>query len=944
MPELLVLAAFILSFLAFARTRQANERFTRDIAFLQSEVARLSAERPPAPHADAVAADGELTDARIDAADDVRPSEPVSEPASEPETVQAAQISAASEDAEPQTPRESFESWLGARWAVWVGGIALALGGIFLVKVSIDAGLLSPAVRLVLAALFGAALMAGGEMILRRGSLEGAKRFGNAMIPGILTAAGAVTLLGAIFAAHAVYGFLGPTTAFVLMGLVSFLVLFLSLRHGQALAGLGLAASLVTPLLIDADDPSPWSLFAFLALVWLASMAAARIGRWRIVPAFANIGLALWGTIYLIADDPAVTLPVSLALLVLIAGHAFVWPGDADDAEPETVEEARSLSASDQPRTDEAEPTGEADPTGDAGEAAALPPIRHAAPWRRLLLPRHAPVMITGAFAVLMTGLSLIGPLTETDGNPTFEFVLVTAALGLLGAFRARAGVAALAAGLMAVLGVSTLATLPQLLELSSVGIVADRPFSTSPLAAFSLAAIFIALCAFALHRHAGRPHVAVLWTGLAAITSVACIGLSFLMLGTYAFDPLHGFAATVAAVAFLALAERVSRRDANLPPVALGLLLAGALGHLVIAAHALSDGLWTVLAMAAFAGAFVAATQVRNWAALPWVGALGFVLVLVRLGWEPTVVGPLALGRTPVFNALLPGYGIPALLALWSAYRLRDWPSDRLRNTLQAIASLFALLTLAILVRHAMNGGQLQGGAPSLAEQSIYTLLVIGGSAILMRLDLSRPGSFLRYGSIGLGVLSLLMTLSAHLIALNPYLTGEMLGPYPLFDLLLIGYLLPGLAYAGLARVAVGRRPPAFVAALATAAAVLAFAWATLSVRRAWQGPGIADWKGFLAGETYTYSVVWLVLGVALLVASLRFHSRSMRIVSGVLVFVTVLKVFLFDMANLEGLLRALSFIGLGIVLIGIGLFYQKVLTSRPKKPDDAPSVTTAP
>ncbi|RZK66716.1 MAG: DUF2339 domain-containing protein, partial [Pedobacter sp.] len=43
--------------------------------------------------------------------------------------------------------------------------------------------------------------------------------------------------------------------------------------------------------------------------------------------------------------------------------------------------------------------------------------------------------------------------------------------------------------------------------------------------------------------------------------------------------------------------------------------------------------------------------------------------------------------------------------------------------------------------------------------------------------------------------------------------------------------------------------------------------------------------------------------LGVLLLVASLRFHSRSMRIVSGVLVFVTVLKVFLFDMANLEGL-----------------------------------------
>jgi uncharacterized membrane protein len=32
--------------------------------------------------------------------------------------------------------------------------------------------------------------------------------------------------------------------------------------------------------------------------------------------------------------------------------------------------------------------------------------------------------------------------------------------------------------------------------------------------------------------------------------------------------------------------------------------------------------------------------------------------------------------------------------------------------------------------------------------------------------------------------------------------------------------------------------------------------------------------------------------------------------------------------MSNLEGFLRALSFIGLGGVLIGIGLFYQKILS----------------
>ena len=47
----------------------------------------------------------------------------------------------------------------------------------------------------------------------------------------------------------------------------------------------------------------------------------------------------------------------------------------------------------------------------------------------------------------------------------------------------------------------------------------------------------------------------------------------------------------------------------------------------------------------------------------------------------------------------------------------------------------------------------------------------------------------------------------------------------------------------------------------------------------------------------------------------------------SGILVLLTVLKVFLFDMAELEGVLRAASFMGLGVCLIGIGLFYQRVL-----------------
>ena len=86
-------------------------------------------------------------------------------------------------------------------------------------------------------------------------------------------------------------------------------------------------------------------------------------------------------------------------------------------------------------------------------------------------------------------------------------------------------------------------------------------------------------------------------------------------------------------------------------------------------------------------------------------------------------------------------------------------------------------------------------------------------------------------------------------------------------------------------------------------------------------------DWKGAGAGETYSYSAAWLVAGLALLAAGLRLDRQGLRAASGILVLLTVLKVFLFDMAELEGVLRAASFMGLGVCLIGIGLFYQRVL-----------------
>jgi uncharacterized membrane protein len=90
-----------------------------------------------------------------------------------------------------------------------------------------------------------------------------------------------------------------------------------------------------------------------------------------------------------------------------------------------------------------------------------------------------------------------------------------------------------------------------------------------------------------------------------------------------------------------------------------------------------------------------------------------------------------------------------------------------------------------------------------------------------------------------------------------------------------------------------------------------------SLAIRRLYQG---GDMRAALeAGslETWTYSALWAVFGAGVLGYGAVRKDPALRW-SGlaVLLFVTG-KVFLFDMSQLEGVVRAASFLGLGAVLV---------------------------
>jgi uncharacterized membrane protein len=910
MFELLTL---VLAIAALFMLRRAERR----ISTLEDRVKGLEARAIAAP-ATAVL-EAEPADAEAPAEQDPAEADPVAdlpEPVAAREHVAPDAMPAGTvADVTSAKPRESLESMIGARWPVWVGGLALALGGIFMVKYSIEQGLISPAVRLAMAALFGLVLITLGEWVRRRQTPLTLPALRHALVPGALTAAGAVTLFGAIYAAHGVYDYLGPLSAFVLLSIVALATVGLSLLHGQALAGLGLLAAMVTPVLVSTDDPSAWGLFAYLTIAWFATMAAARIRNWNAVPALANIGMLLWYTVFMAQQPVTGVWAMAVSVIAVMAGLALLWP--AADGEVITS-----------PGPDE------------AGEATPSATFRR---WRNEAFTRvpHRSIRITGALSGLAaaTMLLVFGGIDGISGTEMIQFAVIVSAMAAAGAWRASGALYVIAAFLAALFGAMDAATGD---AFSGIGLLASGELPpvavygdslVGPLLGLGLA--FAALGALALHRH-GRtnPAYAVLWAWLMWIAPLSLAAISFLEFGDFTLDIKHGGTGIGYGVLFLALALWAERRftDARWRGAVIGALVTGSYLGIVLALHAVTQSVMTTILVAVEGFAYLLAARAKPWSALTWMMGLAGAVVLARIAWQPSLVGDMTLSKTPFFNQLLPGYGIPALLTAIGAYLIKDGPSERARNFLQAMASLLMLMTVAILTRHALNGGTLAGNAPTLGEQAIYTLIAVGGSAVLMTLDMKSPSPVFRWGSMIVGTISLLSALGAHLLTLNPYFTGELTGEWPFFNLLLLGYLLPALGYFGLAFYARGKRPQPYVYGLAAGGALMAFAWVTLSVRRFWQGPGLADWKGFEQGEMYTYSVVWLILGVGLLVAGSRFGAKSLRLASAVLVFASVLKVFLIDMSNLEGILRAASFIGLGAVLIGIGLFYQKVLRSVEK------------
>ena len=852
------------------------------VAPARAAAAAPPAPPPPAPQAAAAAAEPPAP-----------PSSPPSSPTrhSSPQPPPPASVPAAPAPGSP--PQQiGFEERFGTRWVVWVGGVALALGGIFLVRYTIQEGLIGPRVRIFLGALLAIALVVAGEWTRRRENLSSLSGLPSANIPSILTAAGTTVAYATVYAAYALYGFLPPPVAFILLGIVALLTLAAALLHGPALAGLGVIGGYLAPALVATAKPDYWALYIYIAVVTAAAFALARGRMWQWLAVAAIALSALW------------TFPgADVFPITALGAHVF-------------------------------------NPLAGFVLAAAF------LVCGLLFGPEAAPGEVDrlSAFAlgVYLLAATFLTVSSQHDPSALTAFVILTVVTVAI-AWRAEAATGAVPVA--AILAMAVMAHWAVLMNPSQLllpggpaapAVHEPQPFEYGShlVVAAGWAALF-GIAGFLAQGRSVRALAPMLWCASGVFAPLAMlVALYYRIAGLDRSLPFAGLALLLATIYALAT-ETLIQRD-NRPGImaASAMFATGALAGLALAlTFALEKGWLTVgLALMAPGAAWVA--QKRP---LPWLRSLAAIVaavVVARIANEPRIVGD-DLGTAPIFNWLLYGYGVPAASFWVAGWLLRQRADDAPARAVDAAAILFTVLLAVVEIRHYVTGGDIYRPSNDFVEIALYANV---GLAITIGLERvrGRTGSVVHdIGAIVLAALTLLTVVFDLAYVLDPRFSRTPVGG-AFVNLILLAYGLPAVLAITLALIARTTRPLSYRIAAAIAAVTLGLFYLTLEVRRLFHGPILAGSAS--DAEQYSYSTAWLLFGIALLAVGFVLRSQPARMLALGVIALTVAKVFIIDTASISGIYRALSVIGLGIVLLGIGWLYQRLL--YPRTP---PSTATA-
>jgi uncharacterized membrane protein len=773
-----------------------------------------------------------------------------------------------------ERPPHDLEALLTLRWGVWLGSAALLFAGVFLVRYAAEQGLLGPAARCCFAGLLGFALIAAAEWLTRHPAPAIAGPFRVDQAPAGLAAGGTAILFGAAYGAGPFYDLLPPALAFAAMAVASLIGLAASLRYGQLTAAVGIAGAFVTPALVATENPSLPGLFAYLLVVSVAALLVVRHTALIWLGWATTIAGGIWVCIAAMSDAPD---PWAAAAFVAAAAIAnlLLLPAAALDHPI-----GRRLSWVPFAVLGAAGLILESNAPGFAPRAGLflLSPI---AVWKGMAEPRldRLPWLaaLFGLFALLLWALP--------EWHPTGEVISIE-------------GV---------VMAVLPGAWAPEVI----------RPLLT----AAALLAGFHAAAGLWLERRAPGP---LQWAALVAAVPVLILAVTYAQVARFQTDMAWAAAALALTAALTGTAASAAAEHA---PQRAGVHAAGGVAALALGCAMLLHDHWLTLAIALFLPALAWIEARADLPPLRHVALAVAALVMVRLllNWY---VFDYAFGGTRLVNGLIAAYAAPALAFALAAAMFRRRGDDLLVATLEAGAVAFMACFVALEIRDWFGEGQLE--RPFAFREIALHLLTLAVQASLYLHLAQRTGRPILHwawqimGSVGLIVGTLLLVF-------NPAFTGARTGIFSL----LAAYLIPAvLAVFALRRL--GTREARQL--LGAYAVVAGFAWITLQIRQFFH-PGSMSliFTPIEDAELWAWSGAWLAYGIALMVLGIRIGDRLLRLTALGVVGLVCAKVFLVDMADLTGLWRVLSFLGLGLALIGLGAIHRRFVLPAQHGPSTA-------
>jgi uncharacterized membrane protein len=784
--------------------------------------------------------------------------------------------------------KSSFEHNLATKLPVWVGSVSLIFAAFFLVKYSIEYGWLGPIARVTIGALFSGALIVGGCFASKRPYISNAEHISQGLI-----GAGLVGLYVSLYASINLYEIMPEFIGFIGMAGVTTLAVILSLRYGQTIAAFGVVGGLLTPAMVGSTEPNTIGLFVYLFLLFSGLYSVLTRRGWWGLAMFVLLGMfgwsAIWFAFAFTPSEASVLTAFSMGLVavVLIATgrRTVITDGTLSHQETDYIHSLNIAAI--------------------AGGVLTLVGLGFKAN--------------IGLFDWSMLGILSVALIVLTYFKPNnyqrYVWVKLSITLALLSIWMQEA---TLGEALSVIAGISV---------------------------------IYVG-GATILMRWVSDPR---LWVSVQCVSALFLYLISYWMLElpdwlTSSFAMIWGILALILATLSILSAANIHndyKTDSEIQDYLMAI-------YSFMASAFISLGLaielpWEYVPLA-FAGQIAATAWIYQYSKISFLQNITYILTIIFVSMN---YDQIILFGNIIFNSIVGSgslqhvvksfmldnpvikLGAPAGLfyaSLWGFIRASQ-VNDKLIQMLFGVANLLILAMGYYLFKEAthIGSGYLFSIETGFLGRGFLTMLLVGAGIGIVELTSRYDIKILQPWGIIFFSVAMLRFVYFDLFMHNPYWSSnQFVGNWPFFNGVSITY---GLGFAAAAWAFYNKdlmaRSEEMYKLYAFTALFAIFALVSLNVRQIFHG-GFLDSGSIGSAEMYSYSVAWLLSGLVFLAAGIKMQNKSLRLVSLIFITLVVFKVFLFDAAELEGLYRVFSFLGLGFSLIGLSHFYSRFVSDK--------------